>query len=121
MSDTVEDEEYMVLHIREQDLAPFIGLTALGTLHAIRSGLVAPDAGQVLAWPIFREPLEGRVPDALIDILAGMDEIGVLAREGSTHAEADGVFVNQQIARLEKLLADVYAEPYYVAWADETG
>jgi hypothetical protein len=119
MSGTVEDEEYLVLHILEQDLGLFIGLTALGTLHAIRSRLVSPDAGQVLAWPIFREPLEGRVPQALIDILAGMDEIGVFDRIESASTGADGSFLEQQIAGLERLLADLYAEPYSVVWADE--
>jgi hypothetical protein len=69
----------------------------LGTLYGLKRRILSRDAGKVLALPRIADELTGRVPQDLIDVMHGMDEI----RWGRAGDE----FIDEQIRDVEAILA----------------
>ena len=107
-------EDYVPFYVRKDDRIAFLACLALGTLYAIRQGVLPAEAGiWTLGRPQVRAPLEHEpgVPAGLIEVLSTSDELDAIKTALPHEFEA---IMDKLIARLETVLAST-GQPYWLA------
>ncbi len=106
----------MYCQINEDDLPAFVAYLALGTLEAIRAGIVSSDVGiWTLGRRIMWEPLEEAklVPQEIIDVLRVSDELSALQKCAPL---AFNPTVSDLIERLRAALGEMPNPSWRVEW-----
>ena len=105
----------MLLEIPDESLATVIGCLMLGILHAMRKQLVSKGTGEIMAWPIFRGFLEGKLPKQMYDVMGGMDEIDWGNYPGK---DREGL-IDDMTAQVEAALAELPYTLVEIGWIEE--
>jgi hypothetical protein len=110
-------EKYVPLYIRENDKAPFLACLGIGTLYAIREGVLPASAGiWTLGPPPLWKPLEGQ-PGAMADIVevfSMADELSAIQKLLPDKFEAT---VDELIDRLKAVLASTGQLYWLAGWS----
>lgn len=106
----------MLLEVNEDNLTAFAASLVLGTLQAIRRGVLHPDHGiWPLAFPGFVDPLahSGRVPSALIEVMRTCDELSLMQE---VVPERYPAILDDLIAQVEGVLGRIADKAYGLDW-----
>ena|SRR3954454_20307674 len=106
----------MLLYMPDEQLHTFIACLSLGTLHAIRTGILDTDAGiWSLASPSLLGPLRSNphVPNELIEVLESCDELSAIQQMMPQRLQ--GV-ITETITRIESQLSEAQPNIWRVHW-----
>ena len=110
---------HVQMAIPEKDLITFLACLGLGTLRAIRAGVLHPGAGTwTLAVPGFRAPLESKsdIPKEMLEVFTSADELSAI--QELCGQEAFEEVLDRHIRVLESILAQATGSTWRLRWME---
>lgn len=107
------------MSVPAKDLVTFLACLGLGTLRAIRAGVLHPDAGiWTLAVPGFSTPLRDKfsIPPEMMEVFTSADELSVI-KELRGQAVFEEV-LDGHIRVLERILAESPESIWSLRWME---
>jgi hypothetical protein len=109
-------EHSLTLQISQEDIPAFVACLSIGTLYAIREGIIPPQVGiWTLGPPRMWEPLEAMslIPREIIEVLQRCDELSAIQQ---LMPDRFVPYVDELIARLQLVLAQAGDPAWDVRW-----
>jgi hypothetical protein len=113
-------DEYVPLYIKKDDRNAFLACLGLGTLYAIRKGVVRPQAGiWTLGRPNVWAPLQDdpEISPEIIAVFSASDELSAIRKLRPDQFEA---VIDELIGRLEDVLKSTGDRFWNVCWSLDT-